>query len=109
MSDDNFGSNDGFRGAGGSTGGGGPNRLVDEFAKMLTDAAGMAQGVKREAETAFRSQAEKLVNSMDLVTREDFDAVRAMAAQALDANQELQKRVADLESKLGSTATDTSD
>ncbi|MEN0088425.1 MAG: accessory factor UbiK family protein [Pseudomonadota bacterium] len=73
--------------------------MVDEFAKLMTDAAGMAQGVKREAETAFRSQAERIVHTMDLVSREDFDAVKAMAARALDDNADLRKRIEALEAK----------
>ncbi|MEK1888638.1 MAG: accessory factor UbiK family protein, partial [Phyllobacterium sp.] len=57
----------------------GPNRVLDELAKLVTDAAGAAQGVRREVETAFRGQAERLLNTMDVVQREDFEAVREMA------------------------------
>ncbi|MEM1364207.1 MAG: accessory factor UbiK family protein [Pseudomonadota bacterium] len=97
---DDYSSQQGGSNYGGGFGGGrGPNRLVDEFAKLMTDAAGMAQGVRREAETAFRSQAERIVHTMDLVSREDFDAVKAMAAQALDDNAELRKRIEALEAK----------
>ena len=60
----------------------GPNRILDEFAKLMTDAAGAAQGVRREVETAFRAQAEKLLNSMDIPQREAFEAARDMAAKA---------------------------
>ncbi len=49
----------------------GPNRILDEFAKLMTDAAGAAQGVRKEVEGAFRAQGEKLLNSMDLVKREE--------------------------------------
>ncbi len=59
----------------------GPNRILDEFAKLVTDAAGAAQGVRREVETAFRAQAERLLNSMEIVQREEFEAVREMAAK----------------------------
>ena len=60
----------------------GPNRMLDEFARLMTDAAGAAQGVRREVETAFRAQGERLINQMDLVQREEFEAVRDMAAKA---------------------------
>ena len=53
----------------------GPNRILDDFAKLFTDAAGAAQGVRREVETALRGQAERLLNSMDVVQREEFEAV----------------------------------
>lgn len=64
----------------------GPNRRMDEFAKLMTDAAGAAQGVRREVETAFRAQAERILNSMDLVQREEFDAMRDMALKAQTEN-----------------------
>ena len=53
-----------------------PNWFYDQFSKIFTDAASVAQGVRREAEQLFKSQAEKFINDMDLVKREDFDAVR---------------------------------
>jgi BMFP domain-containing protein YqiC len=77
------------------------NRLLDEFAKLMTDMAGVAQGVRREVETAFRSQAERFLGEMDLVQREEFEAVRAMAARAREENESLKKRVAALEAHLG--------
>jgi BMFP domain-containing protein YqiC len=76
------------------------NRLLDEFAKLMTDMAGVAQGVRREVETAFRTQAERFLNEMDLVKREEFDAVRDMAARARDDNESLKQRIAALESQL---------
>lgn len=76
------------------------NRLFDEFAKLMTDAAGVAQGVRREAETVFRSQAERFLADMDLVRREDFEVVRDMAARARDENDRLAERVAKLEARL---------
>lgn len=82
----------------------GPNRILDEFAKLMTDAAGAAQGVRREVETAFRAQAERLFNSMDMVQREEFEAVREMALKARAQNEALAARIADLEAKLGATA-----
>ena len=68
----------------------GPNRVFDEFAKLMTDAAGVAQGMRKEAETVFRSQAERMLNGLDLVKRDDFDAVREMAANAREENDKLQ-------------------
>jgi BMFP domain-containing protein YqiC len=82
----------------------GPNRILDEFAKLLTDAAGAAQGVRREVETAFRGQAEKLLNSMELVQREEFEAVRDMAVKARAENRKLAARLEALEARLAETA-----
>jgi len=76
------------------------SRLLDEFAKLMTDAAGLAQGVRREAETAIRSQLERFFADMDIVQREEFDAVRDMAAKARDANEALKARLASLEERL---------
>lgn len=69
-------------------------RLMDEIAKLATDAAGVAQGVRREVETAVKSQLERVIADMDLVPREDFEAVKEMAAKARDENDALR---ADLE------------
>ena len=88
----------------------GPNRILDEFAKLMTDAAGAAQGVRREVETAFRAQAERILNSMDVVQREEFEAAREMAVKARAENKALSARIATLEAKIaelsGETATD---
>jgi len=78
----------------------GPNRILDEFAKLMTDAAGAAQGVRREVETAFRAQAEKLLNSMDIPQREEFDAAKDMAAKARAENASLSARIATLEERI---------
>ncbi|MEN9895228.1 MAG: hypothetical protein RIR97_1080 [Pseudomonadota bacterium] len=78
----------------------GPNRMFDEFAKLMTDAAGAAQGVRKEMETAFKAQAERWLNSLDLVKREEFDAVREMAILARDENDALKQRIDVLEAKL---------
>ena len=78
----------------------GPNRILDEFAKLMTDAAGAAQGVRREVETAFRGQAEKILNSMDVVQREEFEAVREMAVKARAENKALAARIDALEARL---------
>ena len=64
-----------------------PNRLFDEFAKLMNDAAGVAQGARREVEMLFKSQIERFVADMDLVKREDFDAVKDMASRAREENR----------------------
>jgi len=89
----------------------GPNRIFDDFAKLMTDAAGAAQGVRREAETAFRAQAERLLNSMDIVKREEFEAMRDMAIKARAENEILSARLDALETKLAasSPSSDLSD
>lgn len=87
----------------------GPNRILDEFAKLMTDAAGAAQGVRREVETAFRGQAERILNSMDIVQREEFEAVREMALKARAENEKLAARVAELEAQLQATASESSE
>jgi BMFP domain-containing protein YqiC len=74
--------------------------MFDEFAKLMTDAAGAAQGVRKEMETAFKAQAERWLNSLDLVKREEFDAVREMAILARDENEALKQRIDALEAKL---------
>jgi BMFP domain-containing protein YqiC len=78
----------------------GPSRILDDFAKLMTDAAGAAQSVRSEFETAFRSQAERVLNSMDVVKREEFEAVREMAVKAREENERLARRIAELESRL---------
>ncbi|MGM4981702.1 MULTISPECIES: accessory factor UbiK family protein [Rhizobium] len=80
----------------------GPNRILDEFAKLMTDAAGAAQGVRREIETAFNAHAERWLNSLDIVKREEFEAVREMAIKARDENEALLARIEALEAKLAS-------
>ncbi len=82
----------------------GPNRILDEFAKFVTDAAGAAQGVRKEMEGAFRSQAERMLNSMDVVQREEFEAVREMAIKARAENERLAARLAELEARLAGAA-----
>lgn len=76
------------------------NRILDEIAKLMTDAAGAAQGVRREVETIVRAQGEKLLQGMDVVSREEFEAVKAMAAKAREENEALSARVAALEARL---------
>lgn len=78
----------------------GPNRLLDEFAKLMTDAAGAAQGVRKEVETAFHAQAERVLNSMDVVQREEFEVMRDMALKARAENEALSARIDSLEVRL---------
>jgi BMFP domain-containing protein YqiC len=78
-------------------------RLYDEFAKLMNDAAGVAQGVRKEFDSVLRSQAERLLRDMDIVHREDFEAVKEMARLAREENEVLKARVAALEAKLGTT------
>jgi len=76
------------------------NRLFDEMARLMGDAASVAQGVRREAETVFRTQMERFVADMDLLKREEFDVVKEMVSKARAENEELKKRVAKLEAAL---------
>lgn len=76
------------------------NKLLDEFARLMTDAAGMAQGARREIETLMRAQGERLLSEMDVVKREEFEAVKAMAAKAREENDALTERLARLEAEL---------
>jgi BMFP domain-containing protein YqiC len=81
------------------------NRFFDEVARMMNDAAGVAQGVRREFETLFRSQAERILRDLDVVKREEFDAVKDMARLAREENEALKARVAALEAAVGKSAT----
>ena len=76
------------------------NRFLDELAKLMTDAAGAADGVKREVASVMRSQGERLLQRMDVVQREEFEAVKAMAEKARLENERLQARIAELEARL---------
>jgi BMFP domain-containing protein YqiC len=78
------------------------NRLYDRFARLMNDAASVASGVRREATTMFRSQAERIATDIDLVRREDFETVKEMARLAREENAKLGERVAKLEAQLGS-------
>jgi BMFP domain-containing protein YqiC len=76
------------------------NRFLDEFAKLMTDAAGAAQGLRNEMQTLLKSQGERFLRDMDLVQREEFEAVKAMAAKARDENDRLSARLAALEAEI---------
>ena len=76
------------------------NRMLDEFAKLMTDAAGAAQGVTKEVHNLVRSQGERVLRDFDVVQREEFEAVKAMAEKARAENMALEARIAKLEALL---------
>ena len=76
------------------------NRFFDEVAKLMNDAAGVASGVRREFDTMFRAQAERWLRDLDVVKREEFEAVKDMARLAREENEALKARISELESKL---------
>ncbi len=75
------------------------NRLFDDFARLMTDAAGAAQGVRREAETMVKAQAERLLRDMDVATREEVEVLRDLVASLRAQNDALTARVSALEAK----------
>ena len=75
-------------------------RLFDDLSRLITDAAGVAEGARREVETVVKAQFERLLAGMDVVTREEFEAVKEMAAKARGENEALAARIAALEAKL---------
>ncbi len=75
--------------------------MFDEFAKLMTDAAGVAQGARREVETAVKSQAERFLANMDLVQRDEFEAVREMAMKARLENDALRAELDELKALVG--------
>jgi BMFP domain-containing protein YqiC len=75
------------------------NRFFDEMARLMNDAAGVASGVRREFETLFRSQAERILRDLDVVRREEFEAVKETVRLAREENEALKARVAALEAK----------
>lgn len=78
-------------------------RMFEDFSRLMSDAADMAQGVRREAESLAKAQVERLLASMDIVSREEFEAVKAMAIKARDENERLEKRILAIEAHLGVT------
>ncbi|SDW82373.1 hypothetical protein SAMN05444336_102447 [Albimonas donghaensis] len=76
------------------------NPFFDDLSRLMTSAAGVAQGARTEAETAFRGWIERWMADNDFVTREEFDAVRDMAAKAREENDALTARIAALEARL---------
>ncbi len=80
------------------------DKFFDDIGQLMTNAAGMAQGMKTEAETAMKSWMERWLADSDLVTREEFDAVREMAVKAREENESLAARIAELEARLAEKA-----
>jgi BMFP domain-containing protein YqiC len=76
------------------------NRFLDEMARLMNDAAGVADGVRREVQTLVQTQMERVLRDMDVVTREEFEAVKEMAAKAREENERLAARLAEVEKKL---------
>jgi BMFP domain-containing protein YqiC len=75
----------------------GPNRFFDDLSKLMTNAMGVAQGARTEAETALKGWMDRWLADRDFVTREEFDAVRAMAQKAREENEALKARIEALE------------
>jgi len=75
------------------------NRIFDEMARLMNDAAGVAQGVRREFDTLFKTQAERILRDLDVVPREEFEAVKEMARLAREENEALKARLDALEAK----------
>ena len=78
----------------------GTTRILDDLAKLMTDAAGSVQSAGKDLETGVKAQVERWLNSMDIVKREEFDAVRDMAIKARDENDALRARIVAVEAKL---------
>jgi hypothetical protein len=76
------------------------NRILDQMSRLMNDAAGVADGVRREVQTLVQTQAERVLRDMDVVTREEFEAVKEMAAKAREENERLAARLAEVENKL---------
>ena len=76
-------------------------RIFEDFSRLMTDASGLAQGVRREIETVVRGQVERLLAAMDVVSRDEFEAVKRMAALARDENERLERRILALEAAHG--------
>ena len=85
------------------------NRFFDEAARLMNDAAGVAQGVRREFDTMLRHQAERILGDLDVVKREEFEAVKEMARLAREENEALKARIAALETELNRNQKDYTD
>jgi BMFP domain-containing protein YqiC len=81
------------------------NRFLDEMARLMNDAAGVATGVRREFDTMVRNQADRILRDLDVVNREEFEAVKEMARLAREENEDLKARLAALEARLGPGGT----
>ena len=80
------------------------NRLFDDFVKFVNGAAGTVAGMARETESAARERAREWIGGLDFVSRDEFEAVKAMAVAARDENDALKARIAALEAQLGQGA-----
>lgn len=80
------------------------NPIMDDISRMMQGAAGMAQAANDEAKALFRSAAQRVVADMDLAKREEVEALKALARSAVERADALEKRVAELEAKLGGKA-----
>ena len=78
------------------------SRFFDELAKLMTNAAGAAQGVRKEVDTLVQTQVERVLNNINVVKREEFDVVREIAEKARTENENLAARISELEAKLKS-------
>lgn len=81
------------------------NRFLDDVGQLMTNAMGVAQGAREEAENAMRGMVDRFLADRDLVTREEFDAVRAMAQKAREENEALRARLEALEGRSAGGAT----
>lgn len=79
------------------------SKFFDELAKLMGNAATAAQGVRKEVDTLVQGQVERVLNNLNVVKREEFDVVKEMAAKARSENEELARRIADLEARLAAT------
>ena len=75
-------------------------RFFDELGKLITDAAGATEGVRKEIDGIVRAQAERVLQGLDVVQREEFEAVKAMAQKAREENERLSERLAALEAAI---------
>ena len=80
------------------------SRIFDEMARLMNDAAGVASGVRREFDTLFKNQAERILRDLNVINREEFEAVKEMAKIAREENEALKARIAALEARAGGTA-----
>jgi len=76
------------------------NRFLDEIARLMNDAAGVASGVRREFDTVLRNQADRVLRELDVVKREEFEVVKEMARIAREENEALKARIVALETKI---------
>ena len=80
------------------------NRFFDDLARIAAGAIGTLSGMRSEVETRVREQFERVLAGMDIVSRDEFEAVKAMAAKARSEQEDLQKRIGELESQLAALA-----